>query len=71
MRENKNSSKLSCKARNKPHKCHTKNRPFVFYTISKDRICHILFSRVESPENIGFDSDGSSGILDNSDNEYI
>ena len=27
-RDNKNSSKLSCKARNKPLKCHTKKDPF-------------------------------------------
>ena len=37
-RENTNSSNISWKARKKPPKGHTKNRPFVFCTVSKDRI---------------------------------
>ena len=58
-RENPNSSKISCRARNKLFKGHTKNRPFIFCTISNDRICHILSSREENSEQVGFDSDGS------------
>ena len=46
-RENPNSSNLSSKARKKPPKDHTKNRPFVSCTISEDRICHILSSKVK------------------------
>ena len=56
-RENKNSSKLGWKSRNNPPKGHTRNRPFVFYAISKDKICHLLSLRVESSEQVGFDSD--------------
>ena len=49
-RWNPNSIKLSWKAKKRPPKVHTKNRPFVLCTISKDGICHILSSRVESSE---------------------
>ena len=34
-------------------------------------ICHILSSRVEYSEQVGFDSNGSSVIVDNSDNAQI
>ena len=34
-------------------------------------ICHILYSRLEYSENVGFDSDGSSLIVDNSYNAQI
>ena len=43
----------------------------LFSAKSTDRICHILSSRVEYSEQFGFDSDGSSVIVDNSDNSYI
>ena len=59
------------KARNNPPKGHTKNRPFVFCTISKARIWHILSSRVESPEQVVFYPDVSSLIVDNSTNYHI
>ena len=32
-------------------------------------ICHILYSIVESSEQVGFDFDGSTVIVDNSSNE--
>ena len=57
--------------RNKPPKFHTKNKPFVSCTISKDWICHILSSWVESSEQVGFDSNGSTVIVDNSENDHI
>ena len=57
-RYNPKSIRPSWKARNKPPKVRTKNRPFVYCTISKDRACQILSSRVEPSEQIGFDSDG-------------
>ena len=57
-RENPNSSQPSWKTRKKHPKGHTKNRSFVFCTISNDRICHILSSRVEPSEQGGFDYDG-------------
>ena len=63
-RYNTNKSKPSWKARNKPRKCHTKTRPFVFCTISKYGMFQILSSRVESSEKVGFDSYGSSVIFD-------
>ena len=65
-RENPNSSELSWKARKNPPKGHTKNTPFFFCTISKDIICHILSSRVESSEQLGFEYYGSSIIVDHS-----
>ena len=34
-------------------------------------ICHILSSRVEHSEQVGFDSDGSSIIVDDSENAHI
>ena len=34
--------------------------------MSKDRIFHVLYSRVEYSEQVGFDSDGSKSIVDNS-----
>ena len=46
-RENPKSIKTIRKTRNKPPKCHTKKRPFVFWKNPNDRICHILSSRVE------------------------
>ena len=70
-RENPNSSKLSWMEIKKPPKGHTKNIPFVFCTISKSRICHILSPRVEYSYQVGFDSDGSSVIVDNSYNAHI
>ena len=70
-RYNTNSSNSSCKARKNPPKDHTKKRPFVFCKISKDRIFHILSSRVESSEKVGFESGGSSVIVDNSENAHI
>ena len=42
-----------------------------FCKISKYRICHILSSRVEPPEQIRFQSYGSSLIVDNSANVQI
>ena len=65
-RENPNSSHLSWKERNNPPKGHTKNRPFVFCTISKDGVFHILSSRVNYSEQVVFYFDGSSVIVDNS-----
>ena len=47
-RENTNLSKPSWRTRNNPPKGHTKNRPFVLCTMSKDVICDILSSRVKS-----------------------
>ena len=38
--------------------------------MSKDRICHILSSMMESSEQVGFDSDSSSVIVDNSANDH-
>ena len=70
-RDNKSSSNPSWKARKKTSKEHTKNRPFGFCIISKDRICNILSSRVESSEQVGFESDGSSVIVDKSENYQI
>ena len=70
-RENSNSSKLSWKSRKNPPKVHNKNIPFVLCTISNDRIYHILSSRVESSEKFGFESDGSSVIVDNYANAHI
>ena len=61
-RKNKNSSEPSWKKRKKTSEGHTKNRTFVLCTISKDGICQILSSRLESLEKIGFDSYGSSVI---------
>ena len=55
---NSNSSNLSKKAIKNPPKFHTKNISFVFCTMTKDKICHILSSRVEYSEQVGFDSDG-------------
>ena len=69
-RDNKNSGKISWKARKKPPKGHTKNIPFFFCTISKDGKYHILSSRVKSSEKVGFDSDRSYSIVDNSNNYH-
>ena len=55
----------------KPPKGHTKNISFVFCTISKDMIFHILSSRVVSSEQVGFYYDGSSSIVDISNNYHI
>ena len=49
----------------------TKNRPFLYWKTPNDRICHILSSRVDYSEHIGFDSDGSTVIVDNSENSHI
>ena len=46
--KNPNSSKPSWKKINKPPKCHTKSIPFVLCKITKNRICYILYSIVES-----------------------
>ena len=70
-RDNPNSIKLSCKSIKKPLKVHTKNRTFLFCKISKDRIFHILSSRVKSSDQVIFDSDGSSVIVDKSANDHI
>ena len=69
--DNNNSSNLSFKVRKNHPKVHSKNRTFAFFIISKDRMCHILYSRVESSENVGFQYDGSSVIVDNSANAHI
>ena len=69
--ENPNSIKINWKARKKPSKGHTKNIPFVFCEISKNRICDILSSRLKSSEQVLFDSDGSSVTVDNSENAHI
>ena len=68
---NPKSEKPSWKARNEPPKCHTKNRPFVYCTISKDRICSILSSRVKSSDHILFYSYVSTDIVDNYENSHI
>ena len=70
-RDNPYSNNPSWKARKKPFKGHTKNRSFFSCKNSKDRICHMLYSRVGSPEKNGFDSYGSSLIVDNSENDNI
>ena len=49
----------------------TKNRPFLYWKPPNDRICHILSSRVDYSEHIGFDSDGSTVIVDNSENSHV
>ena len=48
-----------------------KNRTFDYYTILKDRICHKIFSRLESSSIIGFDYDGSIVLFDNSGTHMI
>ena len=65
-RYNPKSSKPSCNARNTPPKGRNKNRPFSYYKFLKGRIFHILSSRVESSESIGFDSFGCKVIVNNS-----
>ena len=70
-RNNPNSSMISWKEGEKPPKGHTKNRPLAFFTISKDRICHILSSRVESSEQVEFEYYGLSVIVDNSVNAHV
>ena len=42
----------------------------VFCTISKDMVFHILSSRFKSSKQVGFYSDGSSGIVDNSTSSH-
>ena len=71
MRQNPNSIKPSQKARNKPPKDHTKYRPFVLCKISKDGVFRILYSRLESPEQVGFNYDGSALIFYNYANSHI
>ena len=44
--------------------------PF-FSSISKDIICHIIYYSVGSSEQVGFESDMSSVIVDNSENAHI
>ena len=53
-----------------PPKATPKNRPFVLFAISKDRIFHILSSIVEYSEQILFDSYRSKVIIDNSANAH-
>ena len=67
----RNQGPPSWKARKKTPKGYNKNRPFVFFIISKYSICHILTSRSYSPEQFGFDSAGSIVIIDNSANAHI
>ena len=71
MKENTNSSKPSWKAGNPPPNRHTKNRTFVLCTISKDRICHIISSRVEYSEQVWFEYDVLKVIFENSANSHI
>ena len=70
-RDNPNSSKISRKSRNKPSKGYNKNITFFYWIFLKDRICHILSSRVDSSEQFLFDSDVSAAIVDNSANVNI
>ena len=70
-RDNPNLNNFSWKSRKKPPKGHIKNRAFCFCKISKDWMCHIISPRVESSEEDIFDSDGSSVIVDNSENSHI
>ena len=70
-RENTNSIKPSWRSRNKPPKGHTKNIPFVLRTISKDKICDILYSIVEPSEQVRFGYNWLSVIVDNSENSHI
>ena len=70
-RENPSSSNLIWKSRKNHPKGHTKNRPFLFCIFSKDRIFHIISSKLESLEKVGFDSYGSSLIVYNSANAHI
>ena len=70
-RENTNWGNPSWNARKRTPKGHTKDRPFCFYKMSKGGICHILYSIVESSEQVVFYSDGSSVIADNSCNAQI
>ena len=65
-RDNSNPSKTGWKAINKPPKYYTKDRPFVFCTIKRDGICHLLSSRVEFSEQVW-----STVIVDNSENAQI
>ena len=67
----RNQGTPSWKARKKPPKGYNKNRPFVFFKISKDSICHILYSRAQYSEQVGFDSAGLIVIVDNSANAHI
>ena len=69
-RDNKKNSHI-WKTRKKTPNCHTKNRPFAYWIFWKDRICYILSSRAESLEHIGFDSDGSTVIVDSSENAPV
>ena len=70
-KENPKPVKSSRKAIKKLPKVKTKDRTFGFCTISKDRICHILSSIVQSPEKFGFNSDGSTVLAANSENAQI
>ena len=70
-RDNPKSNKTIWQAINKTPKGRTKNRPFVYCIILKDIICHILSSRVESSERIGFDSYWSTVIVHNYANKNI
>ena len=63
--DNPNSSNISWKSRKKAPKVHTKDRS------SKYKICHKVSSWVYFPEQVLFDSDGSSVIVDNYANDHI
>ena len=62
-RDNPKLEKLCRKTKNNPPKGHNKNQPFVYYKISKDVICHILASRVQTTQLIGIYYDGFTVIL--------
>ena len=69
--ENPNSIQISWKARKRPTKVSTKNRPFVFCTFSKGRIGHILSSRLKLSQQVRFNSYGSSYIVDKYENDHV
>ena len=61
MKGNKEASELAQK----------KNRNLFYCKILKGRINHILYSIVETNEQIGFESDGSTVIVYNYSNTHI
>ena len=60
--KNQKPDKPSWKATNEPTTGYTKNRPFVHWIFSMDRIFHIISSIIKPTEHILFGSDGSTII---------
>ena len=70
-RKNPNSRKSSWKTRQNTPKGQTKIRPFVFCRISKDWIFHTIYQILEYPEQVGFEYDVPTVIVDNYSNAKI